>query len=217
MPRELGDTVPAAVLAFASTNIDDIFVLMLFYSQVGATFRRRHVVAGQYLGFLALIAISTLGYFGTLVIPPAWVGLLGLAPIALGIRQLVRRREESPPEVAPATTTAGTGRTRLGALLNPQTYGVAAVTFANGGDNIGIYVPLFARGSGRDLVVTIAVFLLLVAAWCALAAVLASHPAVARVLDRHGRRIVPFVLIGLGACILLESGTPALLGPPRGD
>ncbi|HEU4323694.1 MAG TPA: hypothetical protein VFS21_11145 [Roseiflexaceae bacterium] len=59
--REFGDTVLTAVVAFASTNIDDIFVLMLFYGQLSPTFRRRHVVAGQYLGFLALVAISTLG------------------------------------------------------------------------------------------------------------------------------------------------------------
>ncbi|QFS50776.1 hypothetical protein GXM_08270 [Nostoc sphaeroides CCNUC1] len=29
-------------------------------------------------------------------------------------------------------------------ILTPQTYKVAAVTFANGGDNISIYIPLFA-------------------------------------------------------------------------
>jgi cadmium resistance protein CadD (predicted permease) len=117
-------------------------------------------------------------------------------PIALGIRGLVRRDQEDEP-AAPAS-----GRTLA----------VASVTFANGGDNIGIYVPLFARGSVLDLAVTIGVFLLLVAVWCYLAAVLARHPAVAKVLDRYGHRIVPFVLVGLGIFILLESGTFALLG-----
>jgi cadmium resistance transport/sequestration family protein len=193
---ELVRTVLTAVAAFASTNIDDIFVLMLFYSQVNTTFRRRHVVIGQYLGFLALVAISALGYFGTLIIPREWIGFLGLLPIALGIRGLVRRDQEDEP-AAPAS-----GRTLA----------VASVTFANGGDNIGIYVPLFARGSVLDLAVTIGVFLLLVAVWCYLAAVLARHPAVAKVLDRYGHRIVPFVLVGLGIFILLESGTFALLG-----
>jgi len=36
-------------------------------------------------------------------------------------------------------------------LLSPQTYKVAAVTFANGGDNIGIYVPLFASSDLTSL------------------------------------------------------------------
>ncbi len=207
-----GDTVLTAVVAFASTNIDDIFVLMLFYGQLSPTFRRRHVVAGQYLGFLALVAISALGYFGTLVIPREWIGLLGLAPIALGVRKLVRGREEAGGVPAAAAPAPPLGRPLLGALFSPQTYTVAAVTFANGGDNIGIYVPLFARGSGVDLVVTVAVFLLLVAVWCWLAAVLAGHPRVARLLDAYGHRIVPFVLIGLGLLILLESGALGLVG-----
>ena len=38
-------TIFTGTAAFVATNIDDIFVLMLFYSQLSATFRRRHVVA----------------------------------------------------------------------------------------------------------------------------------------------------------------------------
>ena len=73
-----------AVVAFATTNIDDIFLLMLFFSQVNATFWPQHIVVGQYLGFAVLVEVSVLGYFGTLAIPRIWVGLLGLVPIALG-------------------------------------------------------------------------------------------------------------------------------------
>ena len=188
--HELANTILTAAVAFLSTNIDDIFVLMLFYSQVNATFRRRHIIIGQYLGFIALVAISALGYFGTLVIPREWIGFLGLAPIALGIRRLVRHDQETAngrataPQEAPAAS-----RSFLGALLSPQTYSVAVVTFANGGDNIGIYVPLFARGSVLDLAMTIGVFLSLLAMWCYLGAVLAHHPTVAKVLDKYGYRV----------------------------
>ena len=210
---ELANVVLVAAVAFASTNIDDIFVLMLFYSQVNAVFRPKHIFIGQYLGFIGLIVISTLGYFGTLAIPREWIGFLGLAPIALGIRGLVRPREETANDEPTAPqTTARAGPSFIDALLNPQAYSVAAVTFANGGDNIGIYVPLFARGSVLDLTVTIGVFLLLVAVWCYLGAALAYHPTIAKMLDRYGHRIVPFVLIGLGIFILLESGALALLG-----
>ncbi len=209
---ELANTVLTAVIAFASTNIDDIFVLMLFFSQVNNTFRPRHIVIGQYLGFIALVALSALGYFGTLALPQQWIGLLGLAPIALGVRALVKGAGEDVPGEQAVPETPTTTGCLLGTLLSPQTYSVAAVTFANGGDNIGIYVPLFARGSLRDLIVTIAVFLLLVAVWCLLGALLAHHPSIAKLLRRYGHRIVPFVLIGLGILILVESGTLAWLG-----
>jgi cadmium resistance protein CadD (predicted permease) len=57
------------VAAFAATNVDDIFILMLFFSQVGGEFRNRHVVLGQYLGFATLVALSVLGSLGVLVVP----------------------------------------------------------------------------------------------------------------------------------------------------
>ena len=54
------------IVSFAATNTDDIFLLLLF-SQVGDNFRNRHLVAGQYLGFGALIALSVLGSLGVLI------------------------------------------------------------------------------------------------------------------------------------------------------
>jgi hypothetical protein len=70
-----------AVATFAATNIDDIVRLMLWFSQTGPALRGRQIVAGQYLGFVALVALSLLGFLGALIIPPAWIGLLGLAPL----------------------------------------------------------------------------------------------------------------------------------------
>jgi cadmium resistance protein CadD (predicted permease) len=99
----------------------------------------------------------------------------------------------------------------LGSLLNPQTFNVAAVTFANGGDNIGIYVPLFASCDLASLGVILTVFFLLIGVWCYIAYRLTRQPAVAHVLTRYGKAIVPFVLIALGVFILIESGTYRLL------
>jgi cadmium resistance protein CadD (predicted permease) len=54
-------------------------------------------------------------------------------------------------------TSEGTG---VGVLA------AAAVTFANGGDNIGVYVPVFVAVSPGGLVAFAVVFLILVAVWC---------------------------------------------------
>ena len=43
---------------------------------------------------------------------------------------------------------------------------VAAVTLANGGDNIGVYVPVFAATGIGALITYVIVFLPLVAVWC---------------------------------------------------
>jgi cadmium resistance protein CadD (predicted permease) len=50
----------------------------------------------------------------------------------------------------------------LASFLSPQTYKVAAITFANGGDNIGIYVPLFASSDFTGLIVILSVSFVLI-------------------------------------------------------
>lgn len=204
------EVILTAFITFVATNIDDIFMLSLFFAETNATFRRRHIVVGQYLGFGALVLVSLLGFLGSLVIPSAWLGLLGLAPIGLGLHRLFSRNPANDPSKIDAPTESATPQ--LGGWLNAKTYSVAAVTFANGGDNIGIYTPLFASSDGPRLALTIGIFLLLVAVWCFIGYRLTRAPGLAQVLSKHGRIIVPVVLIGLGIYIMVESGTLAWLG-----
>src|SRR5882724_9840617 len=76
-------------VAFSATNIDDIVFLTIFFSQAS---RRWHVVIGQYLGFTALVLISSIGFFGGQVLPHEWLRLFGVAPIAVAIKKLVAMR-----------------------------------------------------------------------------------------------------------------------------
>ncbi len=96
-------------------------------------------------------------------------------------------------------------------LPTPQIYSVAVITVANGGDNIGIYEPLFASATWVSFGVILGVFYLLIAIWCLATYFLSHQPAIAHVFPRYGNAIVPFVLIGLGIYILLESDTYRLL------
>lgn len=82
----------AGITSFAATNIDDLVISILFFAQVNDTFRPRQIFVGKYLGFAALVAASLPGFFGSLIVPKAWIGLLGLVPIAIGINQLVDRK-----------------------------------------------------------------------------------------------------------------------------
>src|SRR3954451_16105922 len=132
---------------FAVTNIDDLLVLAVFFGRAaGRRSTAWRIVAGQYLGFLGIVAASVLGALGAGLLPEAVVPYLGLLPIALGLRagwtawRDLRDGEEDEP-VADV----------------PGVVPVAAVTFANGGDNIGVYVPVFTvagiGGMAGDVVV----------------------------------------------------------------
>lgn len=207
--------VIAGATAFVATNIDDIVILMLFFAQVNATFRPQHIVIGQYLGFAVLILASLPGFFGGLLISREWIGLLGLLPIVIGLKQWLSPQDEDDVQTVSCNLNQS-ANTRslmsgLATILTPQTYSVAAVTIANGGDNIGIYVPLFASSNFTTLGITLIVFFVFIAVWCGVAYRLAQFPTIAHVLTHYGHAIVPFVLIGLGIFILVESKTYRLL------
>jgi cadmium resistance transport/sequestration family protein len=203
--NELLTAISTGITAFTATNLDDIVILLLFFSQVNAAFRQRHIIAGQYLGFAALVFASLPGFFGRLIFPPEWIGMLGILPIAIGIGRLLNADTDDSEELAAGQSEPSA----FSSCLSPQTYSVAAVTVANGSDNISIYVPLFASSTLENLVVILGVFFTLVGVWCYAAYRLIQMRAIADSLTRYGNHLVPFVLIGLGVAILVQSGTLA--------
>jgi cadmium resistance transport/sequestration family protein len=203
--NEILTAIPTGVTAFIATNLDDLVILTLLFSQVNATFRSRHIVIGQYLGFCTLVVASMVGLLGGLILPSHWIGLLGLVPITIGLNRLLNpetnssSEEESEIELSHSSTFAS--------FVSPQAYSVAAITVANGSDNIGIYMPLFANSAVTELLVIITVFLLLVGVWCYVTYKITCQSAIANLLTRYGNSFVPFVLIGLGVSIILDSAS----------
>ena len=210
----------SGVAAFAATNLDDLFLLMLYFSRANNDPQQEgNIILGQYIGFSVLVFISVLGYLGSLLIPRHYVGLLGIMPILLGVRELLSLRqvnEQHEQQVeADALELASPAmfRSRLLNWLNPQTSSVAAVTVANGSDNLAVYTPLFAAGGVTSMLIIITIFLLMVRVWCLIADWLAENPVTAGPLRRYGRRLMPFVLMGIGLTILIESGAVELFIP----
>src|SRR5215831_4629153 len=84
----------ASILAFISTNIDDIFILILFFGN--KKFKGNEIIIGQFLGISALIIVSLVGSLIGLILQEAYIGLLGLIPLYLGIKGilLIIKREQ---------------------------------------------------------------------------------------------------------------------------
>jgi cadmium resistance protein CadD (predicted permease) len=210
------------IIAFAATNIDDIIILLIFFSQVDVNFRRRHILIGQYIGFTAIIIASLPGFFGALAIRRELIGLLGILPIVIGLKQLLHSEPETTEIQTVSTDFKQSSPNNpilsfLWSILHPQTYKVAAVTLANGGDNISIYIPLFAGQNLVKLVIILIIFFLMLGVWSAIAYLLSRHPTIAFILSRYGKHIAPFVLISLGLFIMYERGTFSLLNWVRGN
>ncbi|MHC0065365.1 cadmium resistance transporter [Nostoc sp. UIC 10890] len=202
-------------VAFATT-FDDNLYLTAFFGKVNRSFRPKHIVLGEFLGFTTLVCASLPGFFGGMLIPSTWIGLLGLLPIAIGISNFISREqeEETVQAVSVDLTPTKSGRQKkslFATIRDPQTYRVSAVTIANGGNNIGIYVPLFASCNLPSLGVIVCVCYFTVGTWCLLSYNLTRNPLMTPVLTRYGRKIFPFVLIYLGLSILIKSETYRLL------
>ena len=80
---------------------------------------------------------------------------------------------------------------------------IALITFSNGADNIGLYVPFFIVGRDYLWLILVACALL-IGLWCIGSRLLGSHSLVLGVVDRWAHRVMPIVLIVLGLVILVR-------------
>lgn len=188
-------TMIQAVSLFVATNIDDVIVLSLFFARgAGRAGTTRRIVVGQYLGFLGILGAALLTTWGaSLALPESAIPYFGLIPLLLGLRAAWEAWQgedddelDDRKKVAPLT--------------------VAAVTFANGGDNIGVYVPVFLSVSPASILTYCAVFLLFVAVLVAIAKFVATRPGIDEVLEKSEHILFPLVLIILGVVILVQGG-----------
>jgi cadmium resistance protein CadD (predicted permease) len=196
----------AAIVVFATTNIDDIVLLATFFGD--PRIRRRAVVVGQFLGIGTLTAASAGAGYLALAVPQGWPALLGVVPLALGLHKLIELRRPIHGE-ARGTESLLASEKKAETRLHSQVLAVSAVTLANGGDNLGVYIPLFARDPSviPDYVAT---FAAMTGIWCFLGYALVKNPAGAVVMRRWGHVLLPIVLIAIGGHILW--GAQVLLG-----
>src|SRR5665213_359995 len=133
----------SGVWPFVVTNVDDFVLLTALFVTVGRGGpTNRQIVIGQYLGMGALVVVSLLA-------------ALGLVPIALGTRALLRVRRTAPDEVVAATVTGVAG--------------VVMLTVADGADNVSVYIPLFRQAGAGATAAYMVVFAVLVGVWCTVA------------------------------------------------
>ncbi len=181
------EVIFSAVIAYIGTNIDDLFIGMVLYLDAGSIKSRFAVSTGKFLGIGLLVLISLAGAYGLGLIFNNYLWLLGLIPIFLGIREAIKRDKYETEN-----------HTNI-SILN-----TAAITVANGADNIGVYIPLFTGCILPRLLIILLCFVLMTGLWCILSARLAALPGLRAFLTKYRKPIVPAVLISLGIYIILK-------------
>jgi len=194
LPAVLG----LAAGAFLGTNIDNAVVTVVMIAAAPAE-RARRIAAGQAAGF-CLLVVGAIGMAVLLFeIPTRVIGLLGLVPLAIGIRGLVGLRH---PE----------DRTRLARRAVGSGFVAAAVvTIGAGGDNLAVYIPLFRATRVAGTVETLLVMALGEALLTLFVLVAGQHRRMRAAVDRIAVYGAPILYCAIGILVLAEAGTLSVL------
>lgn len=184
------------VAGFTATNLDNLLVLVAL-SAGGA---RARAMLGFLLAAATLLAVATLGIVLGDMLDPGWVGYLGVVPVVLGLYlflQLLR----SPAPTAQMSAAAPVGV--AGSFL---------VMLSNSGDNLALFLPLMADTRKSLLPIIILTYVGMAVAWTLLARWLVGHRLLAKSLERHGRWLLPSIMIAVGTVVLMDMGYDRLPG-----
>jgi cadmium resistance protein CadD (predicted permease) len=184
--------IGVAILTFTLTNIDDLFLLSIYFSN--PSYKIENIVSGQFLGIFTLIGISLVGALAGKAIDERWIGLLGIVPVLIGIKELFYFFKNKNKSKVNVSQSGGAG-----------VLGIALITLSNGSDNIGVYTPLFANSSNYQCSIYLIIFAFLTALWCLMGYIFVSLPSIKTQLSKVSQWLLPVFLIALGLTILYES------------
>ena len=190
--------IGVTVVAFVSTNLDNLFVLM---GLVGGSKMQTRDVATAYAFSIAVVlgigvAASYLADLGA----DAWLRYLGFVPLGMGlwrIRALATGARS--PGASPEQTRSG--------LSIPS---VSITMLASSGDSLGVFSSLMAETSEVLVLVIFATALAMSALWAAAASFVVQHPALAPRLRMMDRYAVPILLVAIGLYILSDTATDTI-------
>jgi cadmium resistance protein CadD (predicted permease) len=228
----VGVLVGVAIITYCLTNIDDFCILIVFFARArtaGETMTISDVIIGQTIGFTILCAISLLGLVLGLFLPVKYITLIGIVPFLIGCKGLYELyKEKSETSVQnksdnidfecdennnhnqdenenEETCLSKNVSCLLSRVLRKEILEVCTITLVNGGDNVAIYLPLFASTSPVNMVIVLVVFYALLVVWLFLTNFLVNGKRVADLIDKYGSLLVPIFLILLGFYILCGS------------
>ena len=190
-----------AVSSFIATNLDNLLLLVVLQ---GSNAGQPLPVLAGYLGAaLLVVLVSALGVAIGQVLDAGMVGYLGLVPLLLGLRMLYQAwRAGGHPEEG-VDDLAGRGAAGIFA-------GTLMLMLGNSGDSLAILLPLLAETGRSGQWVLGGSYLVAALLWAGLARKIAGQRALALRIERRGEKIVPWIMIGVGLYILLDTATDTL-------
>lgn len=200
----MGLVISASIIAFVTTEMDDLLVMFVLFSKVNRVRENTAVILGKYLGLVFLIAAGKL-FADILNQFPVeqLLGLLGIIPITIGIRYAVKEY---------------TGEKEQDGNLFMRSIGFFSflleafvITLANGGDNIAVCLSFFSSLKQSEFIISCIVFCIMQALWCVIAFSVMNAASIRTYTEESKGVIIPVLFVALGLYILIKSGTAVWL------
>ncbi len=194
--------VAVAASAFLGTNLDNLVLLVAFYSRYG---QHPDMVSGGYsTGMMIIGAISfTIGVTGDFI-PVNYLGFLGIIPMMLGLLAIVQLFRGSQDEGVEGSVIEDNRQAVFFTVLTTQ--------LSNGADSIITFSVLMAESTPSSDYLIVLTFLAMIAVFSGLAKYSLKHRKLKELLTKYGPYVTPFILILVGFYIFSNSASDLVAG-----
>ncbi len=192
--------VPVAAAAFVATNLDNFFLLLSFLTIPSVPIKS--VFLGFMTGMLILIGVSATATLLPALIPVKYLGLLGIIPVTVGIKELIAAKSK----------TGSAGQIAVPAVPSSAFSAVVLTQISNGSDTIVTFAPLIADSLPGAVILILVTFVAMAMLLWHMARRAHSQPSIVALTKRYGRYLAPIVLILVGSYILANTATDLLPG-----
>ncbi len=188
--------------SFVATNIDNLLLLVIL---LGANAKRRSAVL---LGFIcsniAVICISALGVAVGSMLDAGLIGYLGVVPLLLGCHMLYKSwtRQHTEDEVVALLANSTEPKIWLSTFV---------LLFSNSGDSVAVFLPLLAESDRSAILIIVCSYLAMAVLWAGLSYMISGQRKLARRIELRAEKIVPWIMIGVGIYILIDTTTDTLV------
>ncbi|MFD1471012.1 cadmium resistance transporter [Companilactobacillus mishanensis] len=191
------EVIVKSVVSYISTSIDYLLILVILL----ATYKNyKKVLIGDLAGTTVLILSSMLIARILGFVPQEWIlGLLGLIPIYIGVRQLFVD-DDDDDKVVNKIQNGNRGIILMTAIITVTTCGA---------DNIAIYVPILIDVSNQQLVIVYITMIIMCLAFFVIGLLISKNKYIQNLIERSGKYLTSAIYIILGIYILFENGTIA--------
>lgn len=188
-------TVLTMIVTYLATSIDEIPILFLLYTRARREGKQKQITLSYFLGTYLLTGLGLLGARGLLLLPQRWlIGFIGLVPLFLGVKLLLKGEEEEQTE---------TLMKRFPTLVLQ----VFMITLAFGLDDLGVYIPLFTTFEGLEIIFMLILVFLGTAVLCTVSYRLANVDILTEFIEKKERYINGSVFVLLSIYVMFECDT----------